>query len=278
MEEQKKPVEAVEKKPEVKLADKEPITAAVEGTTMPVAGAAVKPRKKNYTYTIAAVALVLFALGAVWFRLEKEGRVDTSFFSGVIDAQKANEVVATVNDDVLRYDDLELSLEQLRQAAMVQGQDPEAPELAEQLRSQATDMLINTTLLEQEANKQGIVITQEQITTRMAELEEAAGGAEVLAARMTEFGIDRETFSEDVRVELTVLALLDTVLTEEDTVVTEEEVVAIYENAAASGVQVPPLDEVRLQIEAQVRQSKEQTVVENYLAELRQAADIEIVS
>jgi len=261
--------------PDVRLLDREPITAAVEGTSIPTAGAAVRQNNPRWWYPYAAGALVLFALGAVWMRLEQEGRVDTSFFSSVTASSESRAVVATINGEKLRNSDLDLSVEQLTQAAAAQGLDPADPAVATEIRSQATQMLINTTLLQQAAADQGIVITDEQLNERIVELETNAGGAELLAERMTEFDIDRETFETDVRTELTILALLDTVFAEADMTVTEEDIVEVYESASAAGAEVPPLDVARPQIEAQLLQGKEQSAVDAFIDELREAADIE---
>lgn len=262
--------------PETKLVDVEPATAAVESAPVPTATPVVP--KKNHTFTIAATVLTIVALLAVWFRLETEGRVNTNLFSGVIAAQEAAALVATVNQDELHGRDLELSIEQLSQAALTQGVDPTTEPIKSDIKTQATEMLINTTLLQQAAETEGIEITDEQIAERIAELEADAGGAEILAERMREFDISDEMFRQDIETELTILALLETVFVTADVVVTEEEIVAVYERAGGGSEGAPSLDAVRVQIEAQIRQAKEQTVVDAYLDELRAAADIEIVS
>jgi FKBP-type peptidyl-prolyl cis-trans isomerase (trigger factor) len=272
MEEQKQTVETeVEQTPQVKLVDKEPVVAAFEQTTP-------APKKKNIWLIAGAVVLVVIALGAVWMRLEREGRVGTTFFAGMFAAQEASAPVATVNGQTLRNADLMLSVEQLEQAAIAQGQNLEDPAVQTQIQELAVEMLVNTTLLKQQAQSEGIVITEAQVTERMEQLEIEAGGAEVLAARMEEFGIDRDTFAADVRTELTIVALLESVFSDSDLQPTDEEVTALYEEVAQTQTDVPPLDEVRPQVEAQLQQNKEQQAVEMYLEELRAVADIEIVS
>lgn len=276
MEEKKTPVESgAEQQPQVKLVDKEPVVAAFE--KMPAA-IPTPIQKKSPLMISIAVVLVVIALGAVWMRLEREDRVSTSFFSSIIASQEAGATVATVNGTELLGKDLELSIEQLEQAAIAQGRNPADEKIKTDIRELAVDMLVNTTLLQQAAETEGIAITDEQVQERMTQLEIESGGAEVLAARMEEFGIDRDTFARDVRTELTIVTLLDTVFAVSDLSVTEEEVAAVYEQAGGASPDAPSLAEVRPQIEAQIVQSKEQSVVDAYLEELRAAADIKIVS
>ncbi|NEN93524.1 MAG: hypothetical protein F6K48_33470 [Okeania sp. SIO3H1] len=233
------------------------------------------PKKRNYL-TYAAVVLVIFALCAVWFRLESEGRVGTTLFSGITEMQRDRSVIAVVNGEVLRVRDLDLSIEQLSQAATAQGLDPTTGAVESEIFDQAIDMVVNTTLLEQAAVEAGIDITDEQIRERITELEVEAGGAEVLAARMEAFDVSQEMFEADVRAELTIVTLLDGVFAEQDFTVTEEEVVAVYEQAGGGGEGVPPLEAVSPAIERQILQTKQQAAVDDYLAELREAADIDL--
>lgn len=264
--EDKKPAEATEAKVETSATTTQDATASSVATPAP---------KRNYL-TYVAVALVVVALLAVWGRLEREGRVDTNVF-GVVDGLFAGDpVVVTIDDEVLRESDLELSIEQLAQAAAAQGVDPTTEVVQTEIRTQAVDMLINTTLLTAAADERGVVITDEDITTRRVELEEAAGGADVLMARMEEFGITQEIFEADIRTELTIVQLLDQVFAEADLSVTDEEVQAVYDLAAAGGADVPALEEVRPQIEQQIMGTKEQDTVTAFIDGLRAAADIEI--
>ena len=106
--------------PQVKLMDKEPIAVAMEHSPEPVATHIAAPARRSWKFTAVAVVLVVVALLAVLFRLEKEGRVETNLFSGIIASQEANAKVAVVNGEALRKTDLTVSADQLAQAATAQ--------------------------------------------------------------------------------------------------------------------------------------------------------------
>lgn len=261
--------------PQVKLMDKEPIAAAMEEkVVIPTAGAAVA--KRSNKYTLITIALVIIALLVVVFQLEKQGRIGTNVFGPIMSAMEANAPVAVVNGAKLTAEDLASGVEQLEQAAVAQGMNPEDPQVRAEINSQAIEMIVNTTLLEQAAAENGIVIDEATIDARIDELAQSAGGKEALMARLLEFGIDEEQLVSDVTEELTIRALLETVFTETDAVVTQEEITEVYNNAvAASGGQpLPPLAEVTAQIEQQLIQTKEQEAVEAYVQQLRTDADI----
>jgi len=275
MEEKKTPADTADTNPQVDLMDKEPITEAMEANPGPVEGAATTTR--SLKLIIISVLIVVLALAGVLYALEKDGRVNSNVFSGIIDSQQAQSGVAVVNGEVITESELAVASTQLAQAAVAQGADPADPTIQATIRTQALDLMIGTTLLTQTAEVQGVTVADEEVAERLATIEADAGGAEALAARMQEFGISMETLETDVRSELIISKLLDTVVTDEDTVVTEEEIVAAYEGAGGSGVELPPLDDVRTQIETQLQQAKGQTIIDEYVGQLRADADIEII-
>ena len=136
-------------------------------------------------------------------------------------------------------------------------------------------MLVNTELLKQEAKARGIKITTEDVDNRLTSLKEEIGGEEVLTERMMQFGVDEKTLRHDIENELTIQSLLDQVFAEKGLEVTEEEIVAFYDEAGGEKGGLPKLEEVRAQIEAQLKSSKEQEAVTGYIEELRAKATIE---
>lgn len=260
--------------PQVELVDSEPIEAVMEATPAPTAGAPVK--SKSNKYTIITVVIVALALLVVVFQLEKQDRIGTNIFGGMITSMEANAPIAVVNGTKLQAEDLATGMQQLEQAAAAQGLDPADPAVRAEIDAQAIEMLVNTTLLEQAAVANGVVVDEATITERITELEESAGGKEALIARLAEFSIDEAQLYKDVSDELTIRALLDVIFADAQVVASEEEIVMVYQNAVASndpGV-VPPLEEVRAQIAAQLVQTKEQEALDAYLQELRADADI----
>lgn len=280
MEEKKTSADTADTNPQVDLMDKEPIAEAMEATPSPAEGsaaAATNTNTRSMKLTIIAVVIVVVALAGILYALEKDGRVNSNVFSSIIDKQEAQAGVAVVNGETITESELAVASTQLAQAAAQQGADPTDPAVQASIREQALDLIIGTTLLTQTAEAQGVTVADQEVEERLAAIEADAGGAEVLATRMQEFGITMETLEADIRSELIISKLLDTVVTDEDTVITDEEITAAYEGAGGSGVELPPLEEVRTQIETQLQQAKGESVIDEYVGQLRADADIEII-
>lgn len=277
MEEKKTSVDTADTSTPVVEAEPTPVATT---TDTEVAAAPVEAPIKNtrsMKLTIVSVLIVVVALAGTLYVLEKDGRVNSTIFSSIIAGQEARAVVATVNGESITAADLEQTATQLAQAAIGQGVNPADPTVQASIQSQALDLVIGTRLLLQTAAAQGIVATDEDVATRISEIEVDAGGAEQLALRMEEFGITAEALQTDVRSEIIITRLLEAAIADLDTAVTDEELLAAYEGAGGAEAGLPPFAEVRPQIEAQLTQMQEQAAIEQYVSDLRTDADIEIV-
>ncbi len=227
-------------------------------------------------YVISGLVVILIILG-VLFLLEKEGRSSTNIFDSIIASQQANTVVAIVNGEKITSSELDVSVQQFTQLAASQGVDTESVEARLQVRGQALDVLVNTKLLRQIAEEKGIEITNDLVLERMEVIKSDIGGEEVLFERMAELGIEEGQLQKDIYNELIIQKVLDGVFAEADITFTEEEVVSLYEGAGGEESGLPALEEVRSEIEAQIKATKEQEVIDEYLAEIKEEAEIELI-
>jgi SurA N-terminal domain len=257
-----------------------PAAAETAATTAAVTSAVAlfhtsKEYLKRKKYTVATLVLVLIALLALMYALEANGKLNTGLFDGVQKQVSKHTAAATVNNEKISNYDLTMSMTQLTSGAAAQGADVTDPAVQTEIKTQALEMLINTELLKQEAANRGISVSEDDVNTRLETLKTDVGGEDVLNERMAEFGINQKTLLRDIKNELTIQKLLDEVFKEKSVVVTEEEIVAFYDQAGGAEAGLPGLDEVRAQIETQLKATKEQGVVTAYLEELRGKATIE---
>ena len=207
--------------------------------------------------------------------MERNGQINTGILDSFEQARLEGEVVATVDGEITAYD-LAISQEQISAAARAQGVDLTDPASQQSIRDQAIEMLVNTELLRQEAERRGLSVTEEEVTARYETLVSEVGGEEVLAERMGEFGVSEDILFRDIRNELTIQKLLDEVFAETEISVSDEDIAAFYESAGGVDAGLPPLEEVRDQIEQQLMSSEEQTVITNFVENLREEASVDI--
>ncbi|MFJ4455813.1 SurA N-terminal domain-containing protein [Pseudomonas sp. NPDC089392] len=76
------------------------------------------------------------------------------------------------------------------------------PGLYKRLRAQALDELIDKELLWQEAQRQGIAISDQQVSAHVGEVEAAFGSPAIFERRLAEAGFDRAQYNEYTRREM----------------------------------------------------------------------------
>ena len=235
------------------------------------------PTQFNFkAYGAMVVGILLIASGLL-FVLEKEGRTSTGIFSGIISKMEEGKPVARVNGTPILMSDFTSSYNQLLQMSTTQGVDVSDPAMVEKLRTQAIDTLVNAEVLRQAAIEAGMTATEEQIQTRYTEIQDGLGGAEALTARMAEFGVTEASLRRDIENEFLIQGLFDANVDSTNIVATEEELVALYDQAGGAEAGLPPMAEIKDQIEAQIIFDKEQKLISAFIEELRAKATIEVL-
>lgn len=254
---------------------KEEVAASTEAVKEVVAAA---KRPFNYkVYAGAVLSILVISLGLI-FILEKENRISTGIFSTVIEKMDSKKPVAKVNGVVISKADYDSSLSQLVQMAGAQGADVSDPTLIESLKSQTIDTLVNGEILRQAAVEAGKTATKEQIDERYAEIETGLGGAEALATKMNEFGVNVESLRRDIENEFLIQAYFaDNKIGGDFIEVTDAEINNLYEQAKATSPNIPALADVKDQVAAQIKLEKEQTQINDLLQKLRIEAEVEIL-
>ncbi|NLV16540.1 MAG: hypothetical protein GXY50_04945 [Syntrophomonadaceae bacterium] len=137
--------------------------------------------------------------------------------------------VATVNGEKLKQNQLDKVVNLfVVQAQQTYGTDPrEDAEFMEQIREAALESLIDQTLLLQEAARQGMEATEEEVSTAIDQFKEAAG-TEGFKGFLSSAGYTEEEFEEEMHNQVLIDELYEKVMSGVE--VTVEEVKKFYED------------------------------------------------
>lgn len=190
------------------------------------------------------------------------------------------EVVALVNGEEIPREDFAVAYEgQLQQA---QGQKV-APD---QLKQQVVESLVSTELLVQEAENRDITVTDRNVERTLEDLAAQNGlqSANEFVAALEQQGMDRAEVHSQVRTQV----LIERLVADESGGIeaSAKEVRALYDQLVAQqgqagqqGAQtqeLPPLAQVRPQLEEQVTSQKEAQVAQRLVGSLRERGDVVI--
>jgi len=235
------------------------------------------------SYIIVAIS-VLVGVGVVWFLMSgdstsNESQIITTNDQG-LDLQGAPtptvtaDPVATVNGEEISNADFTT---QLTQTLAVQGVNAATldGETLTMIQGQILDSLISQELLKQAALASGVEVADAEIDNEInsikGQFEDEATYEQALAGQ----GLTENELRAQVAVNLSVEPYLEQTLDLASITATQEEIDQAYQ-AVAAQQEVPPLEEVRTQVEQLVVQQKRQPLIDQHLASLREAADIEV--
>lgn len=267
----------------------EPTNPEVTNPTAAPTPAAVAPEEAAATVTPAAnkrsllffagIAVALVAVGgaAVWhFDLLDTAAPDAS--TGDMETLSEEELaapVATVNGITVTRKALEENIEQMKQAALSQGADPNDLVVKTQIAEQAYEITINNELLKQAAEKEAAQPTDAEVDAEIERLQEQNGGAEAFAALLAQVGFTEAELRDNVIRSLHIKAYLATKQTPVS--VTDAEVTEFYDSLGGEDAGLPPLEDVREQVVGELEAQKQNEQVNVLLQELRAEAEIEKV-
>ncbi len=237
-------------------------TETSAGTCATGFDAPTEPFYKKYATHIALALGAAIILGAGFYMYSDFGT--------------RGEVVATVNGAKIYQAELDESINLLSQSAAAQGANITDPATLAEIRTQALEVLISNTLITAAAEAEGITVSEEDVQKQYDDLTAQFGTPEELAAKMTEVGLTEEKLRENISDRILADRYVEAVTDIETVAVTDEEVAEFVKTISADGAKIPPLEEIRPQIESQLIMQKQQEIITTLVEKLRTEATVEI--
>lgn len=218
------------------------------------------PQKKNTNLIIAVVIALIALAGALYY---------------VYGPSFTKEVVAVVNGEKIYADELQENMDRLAASAVQGGVDVSDPQIQTEIRNQSLQMLIDNALLTSGATSAGVSASEAEVEETYTELVAQVGGEEELRTQIELLGITPDELRENVYERVLVDNYIESVTDIENITVTDEDIAAFL--AGYDPNEIPPLEEIRAEVEAQILLQKQQMMLSELIEELRADAEIEII-
>ncbi len=199
------------------------------------------------------------------------------------DLEGIPEVVAVVNGTEIGLEDFTTAYESQFPQAVAQAQTSGQEVDQDQLKMTVADNLVSTELLRQEADRRGIEATDEAKAAAIEGILASSqlGSEEELRAAFAEQGLDAAEFDSQLADQVKLEALLaeeagDTKPTDQEVQEAYDAAIAQQEAAGDTTTPIPPLEEVRAQIEQQLAGGKTSEAAQSLIGQLREGADITV--
>lgn len=199
------------------------------------------------------------------------------------DLEGIPEVVAVVNGESISREDFEQVYTRQFQATSAQAQTTGQPVDQEALKEQTLDGLVGNELLIQAADRRNIAASDADVETELADLlaQNGLDSREDLTPLLAQQGLSLDDVLEQIEVQIKIDRLIERV-TPGALKVTRQEVRAFYDQVAQQqqanpqSQELPPLSEIRGEVEDQLRTEKEGEAAQALVADFRQDAEITV--
>lgn len=223
--------------------------------------AAVSSLKDTKKILLALVVVVLLIGGA----LAVSGKL--SFLEGA-------KTLAVVNGEKIKQAEFDVRLNQILSSPQAQALNLDDPSVRDQVEQSVLDEIINTRLLLNAAINAGYTASDEDVQNEYDQIVDRLGSADILAGELEKGGIDDAKFRQNIHDQLIIQQYIDSQVDPASLEVTDDDVNAFYDQIKDQDG-VPPLEDIRSQIEDQLTSEKQQTAVGDIITSLRDGADIE---
>lgn len=203
--------------------------------------------------------------------------------SGAPNLDDIPDPVAEVNGTAISKDEFVSVFEGQYQQMSMQAQATGQPVDEDQLKQQSLDGLVGVELLQQEAENRGIEVTDAEIDESLAEFAETNQvSTDEFVAQMGQQGLDREGVLDQIEKQLRAEKLITDEFGEFSA--TDEEIQAAYDQVAqqqmmmggGEAAELPPLEQVRSQVEEQLRSETQAQQMQTLSDSLREGAEITV--
>lgn len=252
---------------------KEALLAEGEQETKETEGRSEEPKRSESFFSskknlIASVGVAVVLVVVAMLLLNVSGDFPDLQVSNASSSQTeatAGEVAATVNGEPI----MSSRVEQIMQQASMTGQNVS--------RRQIVDQLINQEILRQQAEKEGYSVSREEVEQLLsAQMARRNMSLDDLKQRVEQQGGSWEEQIESYQEQLAVRNYIDDAIAGQVAPVTEEEIQQRYEIYKQQTEQeVPPLEQVKQQINATLQQQKAQQAQSALIQQLKSGYNIE---
>jgi peptidyl-prolyl cis-trans isomerase SurA len=184
-------------------------------------------------------------------------------------------VVATVDGEAVTQADIDLRIARNAVALSSQGIDVNNPDNRTALETQTLNQLINEFLIVRDALVRGISIAPAEIDEQYAAIQARFDSETLFESELERNSFTEAALRESIEHELLIQKYVDQVVDPSALVATNEEIQAVYDSLEPQeGGEIPPLEEIRQDIENRIVNQKIQQALSDVIGDLRSDADI----
>lgn len=234
-----------------------------------------------------AIALSLAACGEKDDEKKKDDASDEQAFEEMekkLEEERIDDktIVAVVNGEEITGDTYNIILQSVQRDVLQSGQDPTEGDMPKNIQEQTIDVLVNQSLILQEAEKEKIKVKDDEFDEQYEMyLEQVGGDKKALEEALKQENTTIEKFEENIRESILFQKYQDKAIKVDK--VSKEDIKKFYDELAAENdeakdqeEEMPPLEEIEENIKMVLEQQLQQEALMKHVEKLKKSADVDI--
>lgn len=231
-------------------------------------GAAPEGRKRGGWMGLVIAVIVLLLLAGAAYVFMKSGKLSEGVASG--------SVLASVNGASITESDVQERIAHAKTGLEAQGLNLSDSETSKLLRSQALEEIINEMIVLADAEAKGVTVTDTEVDAQYGQIRSRFETEEQFTEELNKNSFTAETLRDNVRRELIIQKYVAQIESASTLSVTDDEVNNFYSQLQGQSENLPPLAELKAEIEAQLKNQKLAAAVQQVVQDLRSKANVEV--
>jgi len=214
----------------------------------------------NIISTIIVLALIAFG---AWFYIKNSSTPNIN--------SENTDAAATVNGVKITKKRLDDLVNQQQASLSVLGGNTSP----EEIKGIVLDSLISREILLQGVQKSGVTVTEEDVNKQIEKIKAQFPDDKTFEQALNDQNVTLEDLEASTKEQLLIEGYIASEVDLKSVDVTSAEVEEFY-NQIGDGQELPPLEEIEVEIEGQIRQQKENELINAFIEKLKESADIQI--
>ncbi|MBM2818299.1 MAG: putative lipoprotein [Parcubacteria group bacterium] len=227
-------------------------------------------RSGNKKFILIVIALLIVG-GAVSYFLP--GNLNVWSKLGI---SSVGNTAAVINGDKITLSDLDLRIDQAKEAIQLQGVNLADEKALAEVKKQMLADMINEKIVLQNAAKGGITVTDTEVQTAYNEVVSKFKSKEEFEKELTTRNLTEAGIKENISRQMTLNKYIEQNVDAKSISVTDEEINNLYKSYSAQQANMPKLEEIKTQLSDQVKQQKYKALVLEFVDKLKKESKIEI--
>lgn len=230
----------------------------------------ISPKKSKHKKIILFAVILLVIISAVSYFLPDKFNV-----LSILNLSNSS-LVAVVGGEKITKKDLSDRVEKNKEVFKQQGVDLSDEKVLEKINKQTLDEMINEKVLLQNAKKEGITASDDEVSVAYDNLVSKFKSKDDFNKELSALSFTEKSLKENINKQIVLKRYVEKNTDIKNITATKEEIRNLYNSYKTNQKDMPNFEEIEKQLENEVKQQKIRVMVEAFIEKIKKETEIKI--